>query len=81
MGYDEFKKVFIEVLNIHAPMKKKYIRGNNSPFMNQILSKAFMHRSKLKNRYNKNPTEANKISYNKQRNHCYITEESKKEIL
>ena len=29
-----------------------------------------MHRSKLKNKYNKNPTENNKISYNQQRNFC-----------
>ena len=36
-------------------MKKKYVRGNNAPFMNQTLTKAFMHRSKLKNKYNKNP--------------------------
>ena len=70
MGYDEFKKVFIRVLNLHAPMKKKYIRGNNAPFMNRTLSKAFMHRSKLKNRYNKKPNEANKTSYNQQRNYC-----------
>ena len=40
--------------------------------MNQTLSKAFMHRSKLKNRYNKNPTEVNKMSYNKQRNYCVL---------
>ena len=43
MGYDEFKKVVIRVLNLHAPMKRKYIRGNNAPFMNRTLSKAFMH--------------------------------------
>ena len=28
-----------------------------------------MHRSKLKNRFNKNPTEQNRISYNQQRNY------------
>ena len=70
LGYDDFKEVFMKVLNQHAPMKKKFIRGNNAPFMNQTLSKAFMHRSKLKNRYNKNPTEVNKMSYYKQRNYC-----------
>ena len=37
--------------------------------MNKTLSKAFMHRSKLKIRFNKNPTEQNKISYNQQRNY------------
>ena len=38
--------------------------------MNKVLSKAFMHRSKLKNQYNKTPTESNKIKYKKQRNVC-----------
>ena len=70
MGYDEFKDTFMNVLNLHAPMKKKYVRGNNAPFMNKTLSKAFMHRSKLKNKYNKNPSEENKKSYNQQRNYC-----------
>ena len=51
-------------------MKKKLLRGNNAPFMNKYLSKPIMHRSKLKNRYNKNPTEINNLSYKKQRNFC-----------
>ena len=38
--------------------------------MNKTLSQAFMHRSKLKNRYHKNPTEGNKMSYRKHRNFC-----------
>ena len=68
--YDEFKDIYLEILNLHCPMKKKYVRGNNAPFMNKDLSRAFMCRSKLKNQFNKNPTEANKILYNKQRNYC-----------
>ena len=55
MSYDDFKEIFMKVLNLHAPMKKKLVRGNNAPFMNKDLSKAFMHRSILKNKYNKNP--------------------------
>ena len=70
MDYDDFKSIFIHVLDRHAPKKKKVVRGNNAPFMNKILSKAFMHRSKLKNRYNKNPNELNKNLYKKQRNFC-----------
>ena len=60
----------MKVLNLHAPMKTKYIRGNNAPFMNKTLSKAFMHRSKLKNKFNKNPTDENKRLYNQHRNYC-----------
>ena len=30
--YDDFEDVFMKVLNKHAPMKKKYVGGNNAPF-------------------------------------------------
>ena len=36
-NYDDFKKVYIEILDLHAPMKKKFVRGNNAPFMNKTL--------------------------------------------
>ena len=70
LDIDKFKHVFASTWNSHAPVKKKIVRGNNAPFMNRTLSKAFMHRSKLKNRYHKFPTEANKNSYKKYRNFC-----------
>ena len=38
--------------------------------MSKSLSKAFMHKSKLKNRFNKDPTDINRRLYKKQRNHC-----------
>ena len=57
-------------VNMHAPIKTKIIRGNNDPFVNKTMSKAFMHRSKLKNIFNKCPTEINKQLYKKQRNLC-----------
>ena len=62
--------MYITILDLLAPAKKKFVRGNNAPFMNKTLSKAFMHRSKLKNEFNKNPTEENKRIYHKQRNYC-----------
>ena len=49
MQYDEFKEICIQVLNDHAPNKQKGVRGNAHAFVNRVLSKAFMHRSKLKN--------------------------------
>ena len=36
------------MLNKPAFQKKKYVRGNKSPFMNKTLSKAIMQRSKLR---------------------------------
>ena len=70
MSYDDFKEIFMKVLNLYAPKKKKLVRGNTAPFMNKSLSKAFMHRSKLKNNYNKKPTKTNKLLYKKQRSFC-----------
>ena len=58
------------MLDKHAPLKQKGLRGNNAPFMNQSLSKAIMIRSKFKNIFNKYPTNRNKSIYNKQRNYC-----------
>ena len=49
----------MKVLDQHAPIKKKYIRANDGKFMTKELRKAIMHRSKLKNKYNKNRTDDN----------------------
>ena len=70
LSIDDFKHVFTSTWNNHVPFKKKVVRANNAPFMNRTLSKAFMHRSKLKNKYHKSPTVANKKSYTKHRNFC-----------
>ena len=61
MEYENFHDIFMTVLDSHAPTKKRIVRGNNQPFMNKVLSKAFMQRSKLKKLYNKYPTEVNEI--------------------
>ena len=42
-------------LNMHAPMREKYVRANNAPFVSKALSKAIMSRSRLRNKYLKNP--------------------------
>ena len=44
--------------------------ANNSPFMNKTLSKAVMTRSRLRNKFTKNPTAENKSNYTKYRNYC-----------
>ena len=48
--------------------------------MNKTLSKSFVERSRLKNPYNKFPTEENYTNYKKQRNYCVnLVTEIKKE--
>ena len=48
---------------MRAPLKKKILRGNDAPFMNKELRKAIYTRSRLRNRYFKNPTKENEMSY------------------
>ena len=47
--YSDFQNTFTRVLHNHAPIKKKILRFNNTPFMTKTLRKAIMLRSKLKN--------------------------------
>ena len=62
--------LFLTVLNKQAPLKTKFIRHNNNPFMTKELRKAIMKRSQLKNTYNKNHNYENWYLYQKQRNFC-----------
>ena len=55
INYEIYESIFMEVLNKQAPMKDKYVRANNAPFMNKILCKALMNRTRLRNKFLKNP--------------------------
>ena len=46
IGHDEFVRIVMSIFNKHVPIKLKYIRANDSPFMNRELRKAMMVRSK-----------------------------------
>ena len=69
-NYERFESMFVELINQHAPMKIKYVRANNAPFMNKVLSKSVMTRSRLRNRFLKNPSATNKTNYKRYRNFC-----------
>ena len=62
--------VFSNIFNIHAPLKKKILRGNDAPFMNKELRKAIYTRSRFRSRYFKNPTKENETSCKKQQYKC-----------
>ena len=67
---NKFIETCHETLNNHAPSKKKYIRGNQMPFMNMELSKAIMDRTRFRNNFLKHRTDENRKKYSKQRNYC-----------
>ena len=68
--YGEFEAVFLKKLNNHAPLKKKFLRHNNKPFMTKDLRKQIMVLFKLRNIFNKNENFENWCKYKFQRNHC-----------
>ena len=65
LSFENFETTFSLTLEKLAPLKQKYLRYNNSPFMNRILRKAIMTRSKLKRRYNLDRTTINFENYKK----------------
>ena len=69
-GFEKFCDMSIKHLNKHTPIKKKYKRGNQMHFVTKDLSKVIMKRSKLRNNYLKNKTDASRMLYKKQRNYC-----------
>ena len=68
--YDTLLQKFQSLIDIHAPIKQKTVRGNDAPFMNRDLRKAIYIRTRFKNKYNKNPNVENETKYKKQRNLC-----------
>ena len=59
--YKNFEQIFLEVVNTHAPIKRKLLRANHAPYMRKALRKALMKRSKLESKYVKNKTNENLI--------------------
>ena len=49
LSYSSFETTFDKVLDKHAPVKKKYVRANDKPFMTPALRKAVMLHSRLRN--------------------------------
>ena len=49
-NYNVFSSRFLEVVNVHAPLKMKIVRGNDAPFVDKQLRKAIYTRTRLKNK-------------------------------
>ena len=64
-NYLVLTNVFPNIVNKHAPLKKKILRGNDAPFMNKELRKAIYTRSRLRNKYFKNPTTTDEVTPDK----------------
>ena len=63
-----------------ATIKQKHIRGNQSPFINKDIHKVIRTRTRLRNRFLKEPIPMNRLAYIKQRNYCVsLMRENKKQ--
>ena len=80
INYSLLENIFLQVVNADTPVKKKIQRYSNNPFMTKQPRKAIMHRSGLKNVFNKNRTPKTWGSYKKQLNFCVnLLRKTKKE--
>ena len=68
--HDDYDDLLMKILDRHAPLKSKYVRGNDQPFMTTELRKEHMKRTRLLNKYRKNRNAENENAYKKQRNLC-----------
>ena len=63
-----FKETIFNIFNKHAPIKQKYIRTNETPFMTKELHREIMKRSRLRNNFLRTNSQEDRLKYNKQRN-------------
>ena len=67
-SYIDFEIIFLQILEKHAPTKKKYVRANEVPYMTKSLRKAIMKRSELETKYYKCKSLMNYRVFKKQKN-------------
>ena len=81
-GLDAFSEICTDVLDKHGPQRKRYLRLNHKPFMNNEISKAIMTRTRLRNRFLKNRSNRNRDLFRQQRNSCLsLLRKSKKDYF
>ena len=79
-GLCDSHKMIVTVLRSYflvvAPLKQKYIRANNGPFMSESITKAIMKRTRLRNNYLKKRCDTNKKAYCPKKSMRFISKKS-----
>ena len=70
LEFDIFKAVLNQAIQKHAPIKQRYVRANQAPFINKTINKEIMKRSRLRNKFLNTKSDIDRKVYNKQRNLC-----------
>ena len=61
--HKHFEQIFLEILNIHEPIKKKLLRANHVPYMTKALKKSNYEKVWTRKQIYKNKTNENLKSY------------------
>ena len=69
ISFGTFKSTIANILQKHAPMKKRYA-GVQASFINSEILEEIMRRTRLRNIFVDSKTDADRIAYNKQCNYC-----------
>ena len=69
------------ILEKKAHSKERYVSYNQAKFMNKILLKAIMNRSRLLNRRRKKKVEAIRFAYKRQKFLCETIKKDQKGVL
>ena len=70
LEFDRFKTAVDKAIQRHAPIKKRYVRANQAPFINKKINKEIMKMSRLRNKFLNTKNDIDRKAYNKQRNLC-----------
>ena len=70
ISFGTFKSTVDNILQKHAPIKKRYVRANQASFINSKIHKEVTRRTRLRNKFIDSKTDVDGIAYNKQRNYC-----------
>ena len=68
LDIDRFKTAPDKTIQRHAPIKKRYVRAYQAPFINKKINKEIMKRSSLRNKFLNTKSDIDRKAYNKQRN-------------
>ena len=66
LEYENFQEKFLSLLNLHAPMKQKIVRGNHKLYMTKALRKTMMNHSELETKYYKSKSDMDHRKFKKQ---------------
>ena len=66
-NYNFLTDKFVGIVNKHAPLKTKFVGGNNAPFLNREVQKEIYVRSRLRNKFWVEPSAENKTAYKKEK--------------